>query len=72
MIAKDIREMTDAEIEVAFEDTNKEMFNLRLQQTLGQIERPHRIKEIRRDIARLTMVKTERVKAAAETAEQEA
>ena len=72
MTAKDIREMTDAEIDVVFEDTNKELFNLRLQQTLAQIERPHRIKEIRRDIARLTMVKTERVKAAAKTAKQEA
>lgn len=63
MKASAIREMTSEELEQAMGDATKEMFNLRLQQTGGQCENPSRIKELRRDVARISTIKTERIKA---------
>ena len=62
MKAVDLREMTNEELAVAYDEAGKELFNLRMQQTLGQLEKSSRIKEVRRNIARITMVKTERTK----------
>jgi large subunit ribosomal protein L29 len=38
------------------EDTKKELFNLRLQQSTGQLENPSRIRILRREVARLNTV----------------
>lgn len=56
----DYREMTEEELEQAYRETRKELFNLRLQQSLGQLEKPSRIKDVRRDIARINTVLHER------------
>ena len=57
---KELREMTPAELQLAYDESNRELFNLRLQQTMGQLERPSRMRELRRDIARIRTVFTER------------
>ena len=60
MKAAEYREMTDEELEVALEDSNKEIFNLRLQASLGQLENPSRLRTVRRQIALILTVKQER------------
>ena len=49
----EIRELTNEELGRALEDTRRELFNLRLQLQTGQLENTARIREARREIARL-------------------
>ncbi len=60
MKAKEIRELTDAEAQAKLRDLRQEMFNLRLQQQTARLERPSRIREVRREMARLETVLRER------------
>ena len=60
MKAKEIRELTVAEAQAKLRDLRQEMFNLRLQQHTARLERPSRIREVRRDMARLETVLRER------------
>lgn len=62
MKAIDLREMTAEELGAVYEDASKEMFNLSLQLSLGQLEKPSRLRTVRRDIARIQTVLTERSK----------
>lgn len=57
--AKDIRVMTRDEINEKIDAAKKEYFNLRVQAKTGKLEKQHRIREIKRDIARLETVKRE-------------
>lgn len=56
MKAIDIREMTDEERAQQYRELSTELFHLRMQQTLGQLEKASRIREVRRDIARVQTV----------------
>jgi len=60
MKTKEIRELTDAEAQAKLRDLRQEMFNLRLQQQTARLERPSRIREVRRDMARLETVLRQR------------
>lgn len=53
MKMKQFKEMSDAELSKQIEDFRKERFNLRNQSKTGQLENPARIKQLRRDIARI-------------------
>ena len=53
MKAKDIRVMTKDQVKDEILKLKKEQFNLRFQKATGQIENTARIRQIRRDIARL-------------------
>ena len=53
MKAKEIRELTDQELDKQLEDSRRELLNLRIQQANGSIENPARLPQIRRDIARI-------------------
>jgi large subunit ribosomal protein L29 len=46
----------------------REAFNLRFQSATGQMEKPARVREVRRDIARIKTLQGERQRAAAKTA----
>ena len=66
MKAKEIRELTDAEAQAKLRDFRQEIFNLRLQQQTARLERASRLREVRKDIARIETVLSERrVQAAA-------
>ena len=53
-----LREMTDEELRQRMTDTREELFNLRIQRSTGRIERPVRMRLLRRDTARvLTLMK---------------
>ncbi len=55
-------ELTAAELEAKLRDLKEEAFNLRLQQTTGQLENSARIRIVRRDIARAQTYLTARLK----------
>ncbi len=60
MKAKEIREMTEAEAQAKLRDLRQELFNLRLQQQMARLERPSRLREVRRDIARTETILRQR------------
>jgi len=60
MKAKEIRELTTAEIEQNVKTMKDELFNLRFQLATGQLENTARIGEVKRTIARLKTVVRER------------
>jgi len=52
--------LTDAEAQAKLRDLRQELFNLRLQQQTARLERFSRIRDVRRDIARIETVLRER------------
>jgi large subunit ribosomal protein L29 len=62
-LRKTVREATDAELEKQLVEARKELFHLRYQRATKQLEKPHRIREARKQIARLLQERTERQKA---------
>ncbi|HMA67061.1 MAG TPA: 50S ribosomal protein L29 [Desulfosalsimonadaceae bacterium] len=59
MDAKQIRELSSEELEKKLQDTIESLFNLRFQHQTGQLENPRRLRQVKRDIARLRTVKRE-------------
>jgi len=53
MKAKEIRDLTTAEIEENVQSLKEELFNLRFQLATGQLENTARIREVRKSIARM-------------------
>jgi large subunit ribosomal protein L29 len=53
MKLSEIKDMTQIELTAKSRDLRQEMFNLRLQQASAQLEKPARLRTLRRDIARL-------------------
>ena len=49
----EVRGMTPDQLSEALVSLKKEQFNLRFQKATGQIEKTHRVEEVRRDIARI-------------------
>jgi large subunit ribosomal protein L29 len=65
MKAKDIRELSPAEIETKLRDAREQLLNLRLRKQTGQVEKTHEIRVLRKDIARLETILTQKKTAAA-------
>ena len=61
----DLRTKTDDQLTAELGDLKREAFNLRFQAATNQLERPARIKEVRRDIARIKTLQGERTRSAA-------
>ena len=61
---EDFRAKTDDQLTADLVELKREQFNLRFQAATNQIERPARIKEVRRDIARIKTLQGERARAA--------
>ena len=57
---EDMRTKTDDQLKSELADLKREQFNLRFQAATSQLERPARIKEVRRDIARIKTLQTQR------------
>ena len=60
MNIKEIRDKGNTELVQEIASLKEELFNLRFQQATGQLENPSRMKEIRKTIARIKTVITER------------
>ncbi len=65
MTATELRELPDDELRVKLDEGKEELFNLRFQVVTGQLDNPRRIKEVKREIARVLTVMRERDIAAA-------
>ena len=61
----DMRVRTDDQLQQQLLDLKREQFNLRFQSATNQLERPARIKEVRRAIAQIKTLQTERARASA-------
>lgn len=61
---EDLRAKSDDQLTADLSDLKREAFNLRFQAATNQLERPARIKEVRRDIARIKTLQTERSQSA--------
>lgn len=57
---RDMRDLSSEELLAKATDMKKEMFNLRFQQAMGQIENPMRLRILRKDIARAKTVLKEK------------
>ncbi len=62
MKPSELRETTADELLKKEQDLRKELFNLRFQQATGEIENPMRIRAIKRDIARILTIVTQKNK----------
>jgi large subunit ribosomal protein L29 len=56
----DVRPMTDDQLKDEIAKLKKEQFNLRFQRASGQLEKTARVRQVRRDIARLRTAETAR------------
>jgi large subunit ribosomal protein L29 len=53
MKMSEIKDLTPSELTAKSRDLRQEIFNLRLQQASSQLEKPARLRDLRRDVARL-------------------
>ncbi len=60
MKVKELRELTDAELNKKIEDSKDELFKLRFRLATGQLDNPMRLKEVRRNIARAKTIQRQR------------
>ena len=60
MTNKEIRELTTEEILSKIQECKEELFNLRMQQATGSLEKPSRINELRKQVARMKTIIRER------------
>lgn len=60
MKAKEIRELSAAELDIKLKDLKQELFNLRFQHATNQLDNPLRIVAVKKDIARVKTIIRER------------
>ncbi len=63
MKAADVRATTDDELKSELDQLAKERFNLRFQKASGQLENTNRVRQVRRDMARIKTILAERARA---------
>lgn len=68
MKIKELREMTVEELGTKSREIRHEMLNMRIQQQSGQLENPARIKLLRKDVAKIETIISERTNASKATA----
>lgn len=60
MKINEVRDLSTAELEEKLQDYKKELFNLRFQKAVNQLENPKRISEVKKTIARILTIVHER------------
>ena len=60
MKATELRKMSKEELTAKLSDLKKELFNLRFQHAINQLENPHKIADVKKDIARVLTVLSEK------------
>jgi large subunit ribosomal protein L29 len=56
MKAKELADLEPDELAAKLAEAKEELFNLRFQNVTGQLDNPHRLREVRKDIARILTV----------------
>jgi len=54
--AKELRDLSVAELEAKFKELKSELFHLRFQHAINQLDNPHKIVDVKKDIARVMTV----------------
>lgn len=60
MKVSEIKKLTDEEIQTKVIETKKELLNLRIKNATGSLDKPSKIKELRKDVARMLTILKER------------
>lgn len=60
MKAKELREMSEVELNKKLADLKQELFNLRFQHAINQLDNPVRIDTVKKDIARVMTILAEK------------
>ena len=60
----DLKTKSDDELQTQLGELKREQFNLRFQSATGQLEKPARVRQVRRSIAQIKTLQTERARAA--------
>ena len=60
MTIKEIRALSPAQLQTSLKDAKSELMNLRFQHAINQLDNPHKIAEVKRDIARVMTVLREK------------
>ena len=59
-VVKELRALSDEDLKAKITESKKELFDLRLKQSTGSLEKPSRIRELRKNVARMNTILTER------------
>lgn len=59
-VIKELKALSNEELEAKIKESKKELFDLRLQQSTGSLEKPSKIKELRKNVARMKTILNER------------
>ena len=60
MKATELRAMSEADLSAKLVDLKKELFNLRFQHAINQLDNPHKTADVKKDIARVMTVLSEK------------
>ena len=60
MKAKELRDMTGDELNAKLKELKNELFNLRFKHAINQLDNPHKIVDVKRDIARVMTILQEK------------
>jgi len=61
--AQDLRELNEEDLRTRERDLQDQLFRLRIQNAMGQLDAPTRVRDIRRDLARVKTVLREKARA---------
>ena len=59
-VVKELRALSNEELEARIKESKKELFDLRLKQSTGSLEKPSKIRELRKNVARMKTILRER------------
>ena len=62
MTANEIRELSVDQLDTQVKELKQELFNLKFQKTLGQLQNTNKIRQVKRDIARMKTIIVEKTK----------
>ncbi len=60
MKANELREMTSEDLAKKLKELKEELFNMRFQHAINQLDNPHKIEDVKRDIARVMTIINEK------------
>ena len=60
MKTNELREMSSQDLEKKLKELKQELFNLRFQHSINQLDNPHRLADVKRDIARVMTILNEK------------
>lgn len=60
MKVNELRKLSDKDLVKKIQESKKELFDLRLKQSVGNLDKPSKVRELRKDVARMNTILNER------------